>query len=131
MSFNTISYEPTAKWNDADVFGDLNSPETQSFLDKRFDALVGNSSKQPRGTWRLWSTSLRQMIEIKLSRHEAKQNKDGDAMVFARARTTGGRPLESVFELVQGIIAVARSKPQQDARLVMEGKAKVLLEMVV
>jgi hypothetical protein len=39
-----------------------------------------------------------------------------------------GRPPESVFDFVQGITAVARSKPQQDARLVMEGKAKVLLE---
>jgi hypothetical protein len=41
-----------------------------------------------------------------------------------------GRPPESVFDFVQGITAVARSKPQQDARLVMEGKAKVLLDRV-
>lgn len=41
-----------------------------------------------------------------------------------------GRPPESVFDFVQGITAVARSKPQQDARLVMERKAKVLLEKV-
>jgi len=39
-----------------------------------------------------------------------------------------GRPPKSVFDFVQGITAVARSKPQQDARLVMEGKAKKLLE---
>lgn len=39
-----------------------------------------------------------------------------------------GRPPESVFDFVQGITALARSKPQQDARLVMEGKAKTLLE---
>ena len=39
-----------------------------------------------------------------------------------------GRPPESVFDFVQGITAVARSKPQQDARLDMEGKAKKLLE---
>ncbi len=38
-----------------------------------------------------------------------------------------GRPPDSVFDFVQGITAVARSKPQQDARLVMEGKAKALL----
>jgi hypothetical protein len=38
--------------------------------------------------------------------------------------------LERVFDFVQGITAVARSKPQQDARLVMEWKAKVLLEKV-
>ncbi len=41
-----------------------------------------------------------------------------------------GRPPESVFDFVQGITAVARSKPQQDARLVMEGNAKALLEKV-
>ncbi|POF33916.1 DUF932 domain-containing protein [Roseibium marinum] len=42
-----------------------------------------------------------------------------------------GRPPESVFDFVQGITAVARLKPQQDARLVMEGKAKRLLEKAV
>lgn len=41
-----------------------------------------------------------------------------------------GRPPESVFDFVQGITAVARSKPQQDARLVLEGKAKALLNSV-
>ena len=73
MSFISITHEPTVKWNDADVFGDLTTPETQTLLDQHFDALVGFSSKQKRRTWRLWSTSLRQMIEIKLSRHEEKR----------------------------------------------------------
>ncbi len=39
-----------------------------------------------------------------------------------------GSPPESVFDFAKGIKAVARSKPQQDTRLVMEGKAQVLLE---
>ena len=39
-----------------------------------------------------------------------------------------GRPPESVFDFAQGITAVARSKPQQDARLTMETRAKKLLE---
>ena len=39
-----------------------------------------------------------------------------------------GRPPESVFDFVQGITAVARSKPRQDARLTMETRAKTLLE---
>ncbi|WP_306120644.1 MULTISPECIES: DUF932 domain-containing protein [unclassified Roseitalea] len=39
-----------------------------------------------------------------------------------------GRPPESVFDFVQGITAVARSKPQQDARLIMETRARKLLE---
>ena len=39
-----------------------------------------------------------------------------------------GRPPESVFDFVQGITALARSKPHQDARLAMESRAKLLLE---
>ena len=39
-----------------------------------------------------------------------------------------GRPPESIFDFVQGITAVARDKPHQDARLDMEAKAKKLLE---
>ena len=42
--------------------------------------------------------------------------------------TEEGRPPESVFDFVQGITAVARSKAQQDARLTMETRAKKLLE---
>jgi hypothetical protein len=38
-----------------------------------------------------------------------------------------GHPPASVFDFVQGITAVARTKPHQDARLDMEGKAKKLL----
>ena len=56
---------------------------------------------------------------------------------FSKAATTTiidtvlaeeGRPPESVFDFVQGITAVARNKPQQDARLEMETRAKKLLE---
>ncbi|TWB18435.1 hypothetical protein FBZ89_11080 [Nitrospirillum amazonense] len=39
-----------------------------------------------------------------------------------------GRKPESIFDFVQGITAVARHKPHQDARLEMEGRAKKLLE---
>lgn len=39
-----------------------------------------------------------------------------------------GRPPESIFDFVQGITAVARAKPHQDARLDMEAKAKKLLD---
>ncbi|WP_033964792.1 hypothetical protein [Sphingomonas sp. Ant H11] len=35
---------------------------------------------------------------------------------------------ESIFDFVQGITAVARDKPHQDARLELEGKAKKLLD---
>jgi len=39
-----------------------------------------------------------------------------------------GRPPVSIFDFVQGITAVARDKPHQDARLDMEAKAKKLLD---
>ncbi len=37
-----------------------------------------------------------------------------------------GRPPESIFDFVQGITALARAKPHQDARLEPEGKAAKL-----
>lgn len=40
-----------------------------------------------------------------------------------------GRPPESIFDFVQGITAVARDKPHQDARLDLETKAKKLLDL--
>jgi hypothetical protein len=39
-----------------------------------------------------------------------------------------GRPPESLFDFVQGITALARSKPHQDSRLELEGKAKKLMD---
>jgi hypothetical protein len=56
---------------------------------------------------------------------------------FSKAETTKiietvlaeeGRGPESVFDFVQGITAVARTKPHQDARLEMETRAKKLFE---
>jgi len=38
-----------------------------------------------------------------------------------------GRPPESIFDFVQGITALARDKPHQDARLDLEAKAAKLL----
>lgn len=39
-----------------------------------------------------------------------------------------GRPPESIFDFVQGITALARTRPHQDARLEMEAKAKKLMD---
>lgn len=39
-----------------------------------------------------------------------------------------GRPPESLFDFVQGMTAHARTKPHQDTRLDLEGKARTLLE---
>ena len=41
-----------------------------------------------------------------------------------------GRPPESVFDFVQGITALDRSKTQQDARLELEGRAAKLMAAV-
>jgi hypothetical protein len=41
-----------------------------------------------------------------------------------------GRPPESVFDFVQGITALARSKTHQDARLELEGRAAKLMAAV-
>jgi hypothetical protein len=50
------------------------------------------------------------------------------AKVIATVLVEEGRPAESIFDFVQGIAAVARDKPHQDARLDMEAKAKKLLD---
>ena len=49
------------------------------------------------------------------------------AKVIAAVLEEEGRPPESIFDFVQGITAIARSKPHQDARLELEGRAKALL----
>ena len=48
--------------------------------------------------------------------------------IIATVLREEGRAPESVFDFVQGITAVARDKPHQDARLDMEAKAKRLLD---
>lgn len=47
--------------------------------------------------------------------------------IIATVLKEEGRPPESVFDFVQGITALARDKPQQDARLELETKAGRLL----
>ena len=80
---------------------------------------------------------------IKAARERIVARTDADRIEFLRRRgftraETGkvidtvlaeeGRPPESIFDFVQGITAVARDKPHQDARLDMEAKAKKLLD---
>jgi hypothetical protein len=48
--------------------------------------------------------------------------------IIDRVLVEEGRPPESIFDFVQGITAVARDKPHQDARLDLESKAKKLLD---
>ena len=93
---------------------------------------------------RFADSSSRPFVEgIRAARERIVARSDDDRIDFLRRRgfskaetarivetvlAEEGRPPESVFDFVQGITAVARSKPQQDARLEMEGKAKKLLE---
>ena len=55
-------------------------------------------------------------------------SKSETAKVIDTVLAEEGRPPESIFDFVQGITAVARDKPHQDARLDMESKAKKLLD---
>ncbi len=50
--------------------------------------------------------------------------------IIATVLDEEGRPPESIFDFVQGITAMARDKPHQDARLELEGKAAKLLASV-
>jgi hypothetical protein len=89
------------------------------------------------------SSPLPFVNDIKAARERIVAKTDEDRTDFLRRRgfskaETGkiidtvlaeeGRPPESIFDFVQGITAVARDKPHQDARLDMEGKAKKLLD---
>jgi hypothetical protein len=80
---------------------------------------------------------------IKAARERIVAHSDEDRIEFLRRRgfskaetakvietvlAEEGRPPESIFDFVQGITAVARDKPHQDARLDMEAKAKKLLD---
>ena len=54
--------------------------------------------------------------------------KSDTAKVISTVLDEEGRPPESVFDFAQGIAALARSRPHQDSRLELEGRAKLLLE---
>ena len=82
---------------------------------------------------------------IRAARERVVARSDDDRSEFLRKRgfskpETGriidallaeeARPPESVFDFVQGITAVARSEPRQDARLDLELRAKRLMDKV-
>ena len=82
---------------------------------------------------------------VKAARSQIVASTDDDRMDFLRNRgfskgeTTRiietvlaeeGHPPTSVFDFVQGITAVARTKTHQDSRLDLEGRAKKLLDRV-
>ena len=57
-------------------------------------------------------------------------SKSDTAKIISTVLEEEDHPPESVFDFVQGITALARGKPHQDARLELEGKAKQLLDRV-
>lgn len=57
-------------------------------------------------------------------------SKTETAKVIETVLAEEGRPPESVFDFVNGITALARSKTQQDARLDLEAKARGLLDRI-
>jgi hypothetical protein len=80
---------------------------------------------------------------IKAAREKIVAHSDDDRNEFLRKRgfskaetakiietvlAEEGRKPESVFDFVQGITAVARDKPHQDARLDLEARAKKVLD---
>lgn len=80
---------------------------------------------------------------IKTARERVVARKDEDREAFLRTRgfskpdtakiiatvlAEEGHPPASLYDFVQGITAVARTKPHQDTRLDLEGKARRLLE---
>jgi len=82
---------------------------------------------------------------IRAAREQVVARKDEDRETFLRKRGFSkpetekiiatvldeeGRPPESVFDFVQGITALARTKPHQDARLELEGRAAKLMASV-
>jgi hypothetical protein len=58
-------------------------------------------------------------------------SKSDTAKIIATVLQEENHPPASVFDFVQGITALARTKAHQDVRLELEGKAKVLLEHAV
>lgn len=85
------------------------------------------------------------MAGIKAARERIVAHKDEDRESFLRklgfskpeteriiatVLDEEGYPPESIFDFVQGITALARTKPHQDARLELEGKAAKLLASV-
>jgi hypothetical protein len=83
---------------------------------------------------------------IQTARAQIVAHKDEERETFLRKRSFGkaetakiistvlqeeGHLPTSIYDFVQGITAVARGKPHQDARLELEGKARLLLERAV
>lgn len=90
-----------------------------------------NSSPKP------FITSIRSAHDAIVARNDDDRSDFLRKAGFSKAETgkiietvlrEEGHPPSSVFDFVQGITAVARSRPHQDARLDLEGRAKKFLD---
>jgi len=55
-------------------------------------------------------------------------SKSDTSRIIAAVLAEEAHPPASLFDFVQGITAVARTRPNQDSRLELEGRARILLE---
>ncbi|WP_141468078.1 DUF5906 domain-containing protein [Pelagimonas varians] len=87
---------PTARWNDATIYGDLNSEEAQKVLAS--ELISGFSERAPKVAGDKWiqkKFNVRVVLEA-LTRHPVQKKKEGTALFFneteltGRARTIGG-----------------------------------------
>lgn len=92
-----------------------------------------NSSAQP------FINGIRQARERIVARSDEDRSQFLKARGFSRSESARiietvlaeeGRPPESIFDFVQGITALARTKTHQDVRLDLETRAKRLLDRV-
>jgi hypothetical protein len=82
---------------------------------------------------------------IRMARGQIVARKDVDHETFLRGQGFGkadsariiatvlaeeGHPPSSIFDFVQGITAIARTRPHQDGRLELESKARRLMERI-
>jgi hypothetical protein len=109
---------------------------SQRFAQEAAPALTNFSNSSP--------ASFIAGIKAARERVIARTDEDRDAFLrksgFSKGETSKiietvlgeeNRKPESIFDFVQGITALARTKPQQDARLELEGKAKRLMERAI
>ena len=91
------------------------------------------------------SSALGFVRGIRAAREQIVARRDEDRQAFLQKRgfskveagrvidtvlAEEGRPPESIFDFVQGITAVARTRANQDKRIELEGKARTLLQKV-
>ena len=105
------------------------------FAHEAAPALTGFADSSPLGFIAGIRAARERIVARKDDDREAFLRKAGfsrsdTSRVIASVLAEEGHPPSSVFDFVQGITALARTRPHQDARLELEGKARSLMERV-